>query len=199
MKQLLSGLFVLALGALLPAQAALPEGETAPVFTAPASQDGSEFQFSLSDALADGPVVVYFYPAAYTEGCDREAHAFAENKDDFTAAGATIIGISADPISRLNDFSSDPDYCAGEFPVASDPDGRIAADYDLEIQHSDRDVQGVRGESIKHGFIPRTTFVLDADGRVQAVFSSRKDNINPEQHVSRALDMVRDMHGDTTS
>src|SRR4051812_9475923 len=111
----------------------LSKGDVAPVFTAKASLAGSEFDFSLKNALAKGPVVVYFYPSAYTGGCDAEAHAFAESKDKFTAAGATIIGVSADDIQRLNAFSSDPQYCAGKFPVASDPGGGIAAKYGLTM------------------------------------------------------------------
>src|SRR5476651_2504424 len=104
----------------------LTKGDAAPVFTAQASQAGSEVNFSLKKALAKGPVVVYFYPSAYTGGCDAEAHAFAEMKDKFTAAGATIIGVSGDDIERLNAFSADPNYCAGKFAVASDADGKIA-------------------------------------------------------------------------
>ena len=111
----------------------LSKGDAAPVFTAQASLAGSAFDFSLKKALAKGPVVVYFYPSAYTGGCDMEAHTFAELKDKFTAAGATIIGVSADDIQRLNSFSSDPDYCAGKFAVASDPGGKIAATYGLTM------------------------------------------------------------------
>jgi len=88
--------------------AVLAKGQAAPVFNAKASLAGNAFDFSLKQALAKGPVVVYFYPSAYTGGCDAEAHAFAEMKDKFTAAGATIIGVSADDITRLNKFSSDP-------------------------------------------------------------------------------------------
>src|ERR1700733_10072675 len=113
--------------------AMLTKGDAAPVFTAQASLAGNAFNFSLKDALAKGPVVVYFYPSAYTGGCDAEAHAFAELKDKFTAAGATIIGVSADDIQRLNKFFSDPLYCAGEFPVASDAGGKIAATYGLTM------------------------------------------------------------------
>src|SRR5476649_1999466 len=111
----------------------LAKGEAAPVFSAKASLAGNALDFSLKKSLAKGPVVVYFYPSAYTGGCDAEAHAFAELKDKFTAAGATIIGVSADDIKRLNTFSSDPQYCAGKFPVASDPGGEIAAKYGLTI------------------------------------------------------------------
>ncbi len=109
----------------------LSKDSTAPMFTTKASQSGNEFEFSLKKALASGPVVLYFYPSAYTGGCDLEAHTFAEFKDKFTAAGATIIGVSADDIQRLKSFSSSPDYCAGKFPVASDSGGKIAATYGL--------------------------------------------------------------------
>src|SRR5579859_1411750 len=109
--------------------AMLTKGDAAPVFTAQASLAGNTFDFSLKKSLAKGPVVVYFYPSAYTGGCDAEAHAFAEMKDKFTAAGATIIGVSGDDIKRLNTFSADPNYCAGKFAVASDAEGKIAATY----------------------------------------------------------------------
>src|SRR3954464_15629085 len=112
----------------------LSKGTIAPMFTAKGSLSGNEFNFSLKKALAKGPVVLYFYPSAYTGGCDLEAHTFAEFKDKFTAAGATIIGVSADDIQRLRSFSSDPDYCAGKFPVASDPGGEIAASYGLKMK-----------------------------------------------------------------
>src|SRR3984885_8896653 len=130
-KQLMIGL--LAAFCASPAFAALKVGDTAPDFSAKASLGGKEFSFSLKDALKKGPTVVYFYPSAYTQGCDLEAHTFAENADKFAAAGATIIGVSGDSIQRLNQFSSDPDYCAGKFPVASDSDGKIAASYNLNM------------------------------------------------------------------
>jgi len=106
------------------ARAALSAGDAAPPFTAPASLDGKAFTFSLADALRRGPVVVYFYPSAYTGGCNLEAHTFAVRHDEFAAAGASIIGVSLDDIGRLNAFSADPDYCAGKIPVASDAGGR---------------------------------------------------------------------------
>src|ERR1035441_3483927 len=117
MKKLLLSLALFLLIA-LPVLAALKVGDKAPDFSARASLAGKEFPFSLESALKKGPVVVYFYPSAYTKGCDLEAHTFAEKKDKFDAAGATIIGVSADNIERLNAFSADPDYCAGKFPVA---------------------------------------------------------------------------------
>src|ERR1700678_2445726 len=114
-----------------PVWAALKAADKAPDFSARASLAGKEFNFSLQDALKKGPVVVYFYPSAFTKGCDLEAHTFAQMKDKFDAAGATIIGVSADSIARLDQFSADPDYCAGQFPVASDAGRQIAASYNL--------------------------------------------------------------------
>ncbi|HWJ91847.1 MAG TPA: peroxiredoxin, partial [Flavisolibacter sp.] len=123
----------------------LAKGSKAPMFSAKASQSGNEFKFSLKKALAKGPVVVYFYPSAYTGGCDLEAHTFAEFKDKFTAAGATIIGVSADDIRRLRSFSSDSEYCAGKFPVASDPNGKIAATFGLNLKSPQAGVKDIRG------------------------------------------------------
>ncbi|HEY4195587.1 MAG TPA: peroxiredoxin [Mucilaginibacter sp.] len=170
---------------------ALAKGDAAPVFNAQASLAGSEFDFSLKTALAKGPVVVYFYPSAYTGGCDLEAHTFAEFKDKFTAAGTTIIGVSADDIKRLNAFSSDPNYCAGKFPVASDPGGKIAASYGLTLSPAKAGIKDVRGQDLTHGFIPRTTYVINKEGKIVAVFSSQTDHISPADHVSKALAIVQ--------
>ena len=169
----------------------LSKGDAAPVFTAQASLAGSTFDFSLKKALAKGPVVVYFYPSAYTGGCDIEAHTFAELKDKFTAAGVTIIGVSADDIQRLNSFSSDSNYCAGKFPVASDPGGQIAATYGLTISAPKAGIKDVRGQDLTHGFIPRTTFVIGKDGKIIAVFSSSTDHISPADHVEKSLAIVK--------
>ena len=169
----------------------LAKGDAAPDFATQASLAGSAFDFSLKNALAKGPVVVYFYPSAYTGGCDLEAHTFAEMKDQFTAAGATIIGVSADDIQRLNLFSSDSLYCAGKFPVASDPTGKIAASYGLTMNPGRAGIKDVRGQDLTHGFIPRTTYVIGKDGRIVAVFSSEVDHISPAQHVEKSLAVVK--------
>ncbi len=171
--------------------ATLAKGDAAPVFTAQASLAGTAFDFSLKDALAKGPVVVYFYPSAYTGGCDAEAHAFAELKDKFTAAGTTIIGVSADDITRLNKFSSDPSYCAGKFAVASDAGGKIAATYGLTMSPGKLGIKDVLGQDLNHGFIPRTTFVIGKDGKIIAVFSSNTDHISATDHVDKALAVVK--------
>src|SRR6202453_3806211 len=136
----------------LPVWAALKVADKAPDFSARASLAGKEFNFSLRDALKKGPVVIYFYPSAYTKGCDIEAHTFAQEKDKFDAAGATIIGVSADSIERLNAFSADPDYCAGKFPVASDVGHQIASSYNLATTAAKAGATDVRGTAIDHDF-----------------------------------------------
>jgi thioredoxin-dependent peroxiredoxin len=171
----------------------LSKGSTAPMLTAKASLAGNDFEFALKKALAKGPVVLYFYPSAYTGGCDLEAHTFAEMKDKFTAAGATIIGVSADDIQRLNSFSSDPQYCSGKFPVASDANGKIAAMYGLSLTPPQAGVKDVRGVQVTHGFIPRTTFVINKNDKVVAVFSSKTDHISPDEHVKKSLEIVSNM------
>jgi peroxiredoxin len=177
----------------LPAYAALKSGDRAPDFSAPASLAGKEFAFSLKDALKKGPVVVYFYPSAYTGGCNIEAHTFAENKDKFVAMGATIIGVSHDSIARLNDFSADPEYCAGKFPVASDPDGSIAKSFDLKVMAAMPGAKDTRGVEIDHAFTERTTFVIAPDGKIVATLSSASDKITPSDHVTRSLAAVAEM------
>jgi peroxiredoxin Q/BCP len=191
MKRLLLGLAVGALA--LPVLAALKIGDKAPDFSAQASLAGKEFGFSLSDALKKGPVVVYFYPSAYTKGCDLEAHTFAEQKNKFDAAGATIIGVSGDSIARLDQFSADPDYCAGKFPVASDSDGKIAASYNLATTTPKAGATDVRGANIDHAFIERETFVIGKDHKIIATLSSKDDNLSPDQHVMKSLAIVEQL------
>jgi thioredoxin-dependent peroxiredoxin len=186
-------LFSLALASLvsLPSQAALKAEDKAPDFSAPASLAGKEFKFSLKDALKKGPVVVYFYPSAYTKGCDIEAHTFAQEKEKFEAAGATVIGVSADSVARLNVFSADPDYCAGKFPVASDENRKIAALYDLTVNEGKPDMKDVRGQDIGHAFIERVTYVIGKDHKIIATLSSKDDKISPAEHVQKALEIVQ--------
>jgi peroxiredoxin Q/BCP len=179
----------------VPALAALSTGAKAPAFSAKASLAGKEFQYSLADALKKGPVVVYFYPSAFTGGCNLEAHTFAENKEKFDAAGATIIGVSSDSIERLNAFSSDPQYCAGKIPVASDPDGSIAKSYDLTQGQHKPGMKDSRGVDIDHDFTERTTFVVKKDGTIAATLSSAADKINPAEHVERSLAVVQQLAG----
>jgi thioredoxin-dependent peroxiredoxin len=189
---------LVALALAMPALAALKTGATAPDFTAAASLAGKHFTFSLGEALKKGPVVVYFYPSAFTGGCDLEAHTFATTKDKFDAAGATIIGVSADSIKRLDAFSSDPKYCAGKFPVASDADGKVAGSYDLQTVAAKPGMKDVRGVAIDHAFIPRTTFVIAGDGRIVATFSSEADHLRPDQHVEKSLAIVQRLQAGKT-
>ena len=190
MKLVLAGLLLS--GALaLPASAALKEGDKAPEFTAPASLAGKEFTFALKDALKKGPVVVYFYPAAFTGGCNTQAHAFSENSDKFAAARASIIGVSLDKIATLNQFSADPQYCAGKIPVASDADGKIAKSYDLQVREAKPGAKNTRGEEIGHGFAERTTFVVTPTGKVAATIG----NMAPADNVAKALEAVQQLKG----
>jgi peroxiredoxin len=185
--------FVLSSVLALPALAALKQGASAPDFSAQASVAGKDFKFSLAEALKKGPVVVYFYPSAYTGGCNIEAHTFAVNKEKFDAAGASILGISHDSIARLNDFSADPEYCAGKFPVASDPDGAIAKSYDLKVMEKQAGAKDTRGMDIDHAFTERTTFVIAPDSKIVAVFSSADDKISPADHVTKSLEAVKQL------
>ena len=117
----------------LPAWAALQAGDTAPDFTLQASLNGKAFAYSLKAQLQKGPVVVYFYPSAYTGGCNIQARTFAVNADKFAAAGASVIGVSLDSIERLNKFSADPEYCAGKVAVASDAKGEVSRAFALNV------------------------------------------------------------------
>ncbi len=172
----------------LPALAALKQGDAAPDFSARASLAGKEFQFSLKDSLKKGPVVVYFYPSAYTQGCNVQARTFSVNQEKFAAAGASIVGVSLDSIERLNKFSADPEFCAGKFPVASDANGQIAKSFDLNV----REMQGMKdtqGQSINHGFAERTTFVVTPDGKIAATIGGE----TPTDNVMKALEAVQQL------
>jgi peroxiredoxin len=192
MKKLLLGLALTTVFA-APAFAALKVGDMAPDFSATASLGGKEFNFKLNEALKKGPAVVYFYPSAYTGGCDLEAHTFAESAAKFDAAGATIIGVSADNLERLNQFAADPNFCAGKFPIASDESLAIAKSYNLKTSEAKAGAKDVRGVEIGHGFIERTTFVVGKDHKIVAVMSSADDKISPDQHVDKSLAMVEKM------
>ncbi len=175
----------------VPLLAALKAGDRAPDFSARASLAGKEFHFSLAEALKKGPAVVYFYPSAYTNGCDIEAHTFAEMKEQFDAAGATIIGVSLDSIARLNQFSADPAYCAGKFPVASDEGGKIAAAYNLSVTSVRPGQKDVRGVDIDHDMIERATFVINTDHSIVAKLSTKDDGLGPADHVKKSLEIVQ--------
>lgn len=156
-----------------PAFAALKVGDNAPDFTTQASLGGKEFTYTLSTALKEGPVVVYFYPAAFTHGCTVEAHEFAQAMPRFKELGASVIGVSNDTIETLNRFSVSE--CQSRFPVASDRAQRIMKAYDAVLLW-------------KTSYASRTSYVITPDGRVAYVYS----NLNPDQHVRNALSALRD-------
>lgn len=156
------------------AGAALPLGARAPAIATQASLDGKPFAFSLKDALKKGPVVLYFYPAAFTKGCTIEAHAFAEATDDFHKLGATVIGMSADPIDKLNQFSVQE--CRSKFAVGSATPGTIAA-YDVVLP-------------AKPSISNRTSYVIAPDGKVIYAYSA----LDPAGHVEGTMAAVKGWH-----
>jgi len=166
---------------------ALNEGDTAPDFQAAAALNGKAFTFGLRDNLKKGPVVVYFYPSAYTNGCNIQAHTFAEKSERFKAVGAQVVGVSLDSIARLKTFSADPDFCAGKIAVASDADGKIAKSYGVNVRTGNPGRKDTRGNDIDHDFAERTTFVVGSDGRVVGVVGG----VSPAENVDKALTLVQ--------
>ncbi|HEY3777975.1 MAG TPA: peroxiredoxin [Rhizomicrobium sp.] len=163
----------------MPAMAALTVGATAPDFSAQASLGGKEFGFSLADALKKGPVVLYFYPAAFTKGCTIEAHDFAEAMPQFAALGATVIGVSHDTIDTLDRFSVSE--CRSKFPVAADPDEKVIKSYDAVLP-------------VKPQYANRTSYVIAPDHTILLAYT----DLNPDRHVELTLAAVkkwRDAHG----
>jgi len=156
-----------------PAFASLKPGTPAPDFSATATQGGNEFSFHLADALKKGPVVLYFYPAAFTSGCTEEAHEFAEAVPKFAAMHATVIGVSMDGIDKLKKFSVSE--CRSKFPVASDKKGAISHEYDSVLV-------GMLG------LASRTSYVIAPTGQVIYAYNA----MNPEAHVSNTLKAVGD-------
>jgi thioredoxin-dependent peroxiredoxin len=178
MKRILAGALLGACVLAIPAYATLSVGAKAPDFTAQASMGGKEFPFSLADALKKGPVVLYFYPAAFTPGCTVEAHEFADATDQFAAMGATVIGISHDKIETLDKFSVSE--CRSKFAVAADPDGTVIKSYDAVLP-------------IKPEYSNRTSYVIAPDHTIIMEYT----DLDPDKHVELALDAVkkwRDKH-----
>jgi len=175
----------------VPASAALNAGQPAPDFQAQSSFAGKAAPYSLKDALKKGPVVVYFYPSAYTSGCNVQAREFAQRSEKFAAAGASIIGVSLDSITRLNEFSADAESCKSKFPVASDADGRIAKSYDLTVKQGREGQKDTRGADIGHDFAERTTFVVTPDGKIAATVGG----MSPTANVEKALEAVQSLKG----
>jgi peroxiredoxin Q/BCP len=158
--------------ALLSSQAfaALKPGESAPTFKTQATLGGHPFSFDLADALKSGPVVLYFYPAAFTSGCTVEAHEFAEATAKFKALGATVIGVSHDTIDTLNKFSVSE--CRSKFPVASDADLKIAKSYDTQFLFT--------------SYSNRTSYVISPDYKILYAYSA----FSPEKHVENTMAAV---------
>ena len=178
MKRLILSAVVAALIA-TPALAALPVGASAPQFKATAFQAGKQFQFELAKALKKGPVVLYFFPAAHTAGCNLEAHMFADSIDKFHAEGATVIGVTAGNLDQLAAFSTETEHCSGKFPVAADPNAAIAKSYDATL-------------AMRPGWSDRTSYVITPDDKVVFVYSDLK----PDQHIALTLDAVTKWRAD---
>ena len=156
----------------LPVYAALPDGTKAPDFSTEASLAGKSFKFSLAQALQKGPVVLYFYPAAFTPGCTVEAHQFAEATDKFKAMGATVIGVSHDPIEKLNKFSVSE--CRNKFAVASDADGGIMKAYDSVLESHPE-------------YANRTSYVIAPTGQIIYSYTA----MDPDKHVQNTMAAVQ--------
>jgi thioredoxin-dependent peroxiredoxin len=151
------------------ARAALDTGVQAPLFTAQATLGSNPFTFNLADALKKGPVVLYFYPKAFTKGCTKEAHDFAEATDKYKALNATVIGVSKDDIATLKDFGTTE--CGSKFAVASDTDLAIAKSYDATVT--------LKGDL----YANRISYVIAPNGKIVYQYTS----LDPDQHVANTL------------
>ena len=156
----------------LPVYAALPDGARAPAIDTQATLAGKEFKFSLAEALKKGPVVLYFYPAAFTPGCTVEAHLFAEATDEFHKLGATVIGVSHDPIDKLDKFSVSE--CRNKFAVASDADGSIMKAYDCVLPTHPE-------------YANRTSYVIAPTGVIIYSYTA----MSPDKHVENTMTAVK--------
>lgn len=153
--------------------AALPQGAAAPDFTLSAAKAGKPFQFSLQQSLRKGPVVLYFFPAAFTSGCTVEAHLFAEANDTFRKLGATVVGVTAGNVERVAEFSKLE--CRDKFAVAADPGAKIAAEYKTVMQYQNRTLS------------ERTSFVIAPDGKILLSYTDG----NPQAHIDKTMEAVR--------
>ncbi|HEY8880779.1 MAG TPA: peroxiredoxin [Roseateles sp.] len=171
----LAALATLAAALAGPAEAALNVGAPAPDFSADAAVGGQAFKFKLAEALKQGPVVLYFYPKAFTSGCTVEAHQFAEASDKFKALGATVIGMSNDNIDTLKKFSVEA--CRNKFAVAADAGGKVIKDYDVALKM----VPGTMAD--------RISFLIGTDGKIAAVHAS----MNPDGHIDAMLKAVQQL------
>jgi peroxiredoxin len=185
MKRMLAAAVVgLAALCTAPAFAALETGVTAPEFKATGMLAGKEFTFDLADALKKGPVVVYFFPAAYTPGCTAETKLFADSADAFKAAGATLIGVTGgarladgtmagakENLARLQEFSAE--HCRDKFPIAAVSLDTIKA-YNVVLPQ-------------KPDWSDRTSYVIGQDGKIAMAYTTQK----PDEHVTKTLDALK--------
>ncbi|HEV3155305.1 MAG TPA: peroxiredoxin [Candidatus Baltobacteraceae bacterium] len=177
-RLLAAALFVAA--ATAPAFASLSPGTTAPDFKTQASMGGKVFAFNLADALKKGPVVLYFYPAAFTKGCTIEAHDFAAAIGQYKKLGATVIGVSHDKIATLNKFSVSE--CRSKFPVAADPTLTVAKAYDAVLPEDT-------------SYANRTSYVIAPNGKIIYAYT----NMEPDQHVANTLNALRKYRASETT
>ncbi|WP_329743316.1 peroxiredoxin [Dyella sp. A6] len=173
MKSIYTIALVGLLGVTASAHAALKPGTQAPDFTAPAFLDGHPFTFNLDKALKQGPVVLYFFPAPHTAGCDIEAHLFSQAIDKFKALHATVIGVTAGNLDQLAIFSKETAYCSGKFPVAADKGAKIAKTYDATL-------------FIRPGWSNRTSYVIAPSGKITYSYS----DLSPNKHIENTLKAV---------
>jgi len=172
MKKILASMWLM-LSLATSSYAALDVGDAAPNFTAQAALGGKVFRFSLADSLAKGPVVLYFFPAAFSVGCSIEAHEFAEAINKFEAFGATVIGVSTDDIDTLGKFSVQA--CQGKFPVASDNTQAIMKSYDAVM-------------ALRPDYANRISYVISPNGKVVYNYQS----LNPSRHVEKTLSALKE-------
>lgn len=162
---------LLAVAVAAPALADLKPGAPAPSFQVPASLAGKDYAFSLDEALKQGPVVVYFYPKAFTKGCTVEAHQFAAAMEQFKALDASVIGLSHDDLGTLHKFSESE--CGGKFPVGSDADRKVMKAYDAQMPVV--------------GMASRTSYVITPDHKIYYAYSA----MSPGEHVTNTLNAIK--------
>jgi peroxiredoxin len=178
MKNPKNAVLSLALGMLVaaaptPSFAALPQGAKAPDFTLHAARGGKPFDLTLAKALKKGPVVLYFFPAAFTSGCTVEAHLFAEATDGFSKMGASVIGVTAGNVERVAEFSKSE--CRDKFAVAADPGAKVAARFDTVMKGT------------KQASSDRTSFVIAPNGTILLSYTDS----NPQTHIQKTMAAVR--------
>ncbi|WP_342323892.1 peroxiredoxin [Kosakonia sp. BYX6] len=173
MKKLFLSLSAAALLNVATAQAALPAGASAPDFQLQGALAGKPLTFNLKETLQKGPVVLYFFPAAFSKGCTIEAHAFAEATDDFKKLGATVVGVTAGNTEQVDEFSKVE--CRDKFTVTADPGAKVAAKYDSVMQ--------MNGKTLSD----RTSYVIAPDGKILLSYTDR----NPETHIQKTMDAVK--------